>query len=167
MCILCHIFTNYSSVLFYGMIYYARNNYLWLSAHTSFSVPNATDFYRFLGISRNNNCHWEMAIHVFPGHISPAVFVSLLTGLTTWTYAQYMYLIALLQCTCTLHWSAAQCSHTCTWLMAVPFHQLCFINTCALHSVYEIISIIWVSELSQSLSFSFSEWFTPMLLALQ
>ena len=40
-------------------------------------------------------------------------------------------LIALLQCTCTMHWSAAQCSHTCTWLMAVPFHQLCFINTCA------------------------------------
>ena len=64
-----------------------------------------------------------------------ALCLSLLTGLT-----KAQYLIALLQCTCTLHWSAAQCSHTCTWLRhgcAIPsvmFYQ-------HVHSVYEIILV--------------------------
>ena len=93
----------------------------------------------FWGILRNNNCHREMIIHVFPGHISSSLMFVVLTGLT-----KAQYLIALLQCTCTLHWSAAQCSHTCTWLMAVPFHQLCFINTCAF-SLWNYLSFLIIS----------------------
>ena len=77
MCILCHIFTNYSSVLFYGVINYLRNDSLWLSAHALFSVPNGTNFWRFWGILRNNNCHWKMAIHVFPGLFIPQPYVCL------------------------------------------------------------------------------------------
>ena len=126
--------------LSYFMVWYLLHNSLWLSrAHTSFSIPNAYNFYRFWGILRNNNCHREMIIHVFPGHISSSLMFVVLTGLT-----KAQYLIALLQCTCTLHWSTAQCSHTCTWLMAVPFHQLCFINTCAF-SLWNYLSFLIIS----------------------
>ena len=154
---LCHIFTNYSSVLFYGLIYYMHNS-LWLSrAHTSFSIPNATNFYRFWGILRNNNCHWEMVIHEFPGYISP----SLMFVTAHWAYQGPIF-----------NWSASVHLHFALKCSPV-FTYLYMAHGCAIPSImfYQHMCTafcLWilVFYLSQSLSFSFSEWITPLLFAL-
>ena len=85
-----------------------RNNSLWVSAHTSFSVSNATNFYRFWGIIRNNNCHCEMAIGVFPGHISPSLMC---------VTAHWAYQCPIFNCSASVHLHfALECSSVFTYL---------------------------------------------------
>ena len=91
------------------MVWYLLHNSVWLSrAHTSFSIPNAYNLYRFWGILRNNTCHREMSIHVFPGHISP----SLMFVTAHWAYQGPIF-----NCSASVHLHfALECSSVFTYL---------------------------------------------------
>ena len=125
--------------LSYFMVWYLLHNSLWLScAHTSFSIPNAYNFYRFWGILRNNNCHQEMIIHVFPGHISSSLmFVG----------AHWAHQSPIFNCSASVHLHfALECSSVFTYLYVA--------HGCAIPSVmfYQHMCILFM-KLSEFLNY--------------
>ena len=62
-----------------------------------------------MDISRNNNCHWEMTIHVFPDHISP----SLMFVTAHWAYQDRL----IFNCSVSVHLHfVLECSSVFTYL---------------------------------------------------
>ena len=138
MCLNC---VTYSRIihLSYFMVWYLLHNSLWLSrAHTSFSIPNAYNFYRFWGILRNNNCHREMITHVFPGHISSSLmFVA----------AHWVHQSPIFNCSASVHLHfALECSSVFTYLYGA--------HGCAIPSVmfYQHMCILFM-KLSEFLNY--------------